>query len=256
MKIIGLTRVRNEQRIMRDTLDHMATFCDEVFVYDDCSTDNTIQICINHRIVKGIIKGKYWDKNRKQAEWQNRKAVLKLGQQNAGPDDWFIYMDADERLEFDFYTFQYMPKTIIGVKMKLFDFYITPDDINSPYYFRQHCGPEYRSILMAFRNLPTLDYSSPDQREVHLRHSGKVIQQGYVKHYGKGISIEQWEETCDYYVNHFPKYSAKWLARKGKAIHTKSSFGYPLITWSEKETRGIPLTKEIQKHNIYENTYN
>lgn len=256
MKIIGLTRIRNEQFIMEDTLNHMAAFCDEVIVYDDCSTDSSIEICRQNPIVTKVICGTWWDPNRKRAEWQNRLQLVKAAQVIANKNDWFIYMDADERIEFDWEIIKHLPSTVIGIKMKLFDFYITPEDVNEHYTRRKFIGPEYRNILMAFRNLPTLDYSSPDQREVHLRHPGTVINQGYVKHYGKAVSIEQWEETCQYYGNFFPKYSFKWKARKGKAIHTRSSFGYPLITWEEKEILGFPLTADIQKHNIYENTGN
>jgi len=253
MKLIGLTRVRNESRIIKETLDHMATFCHQVFVYDDASTDNTVEICLQHHIVEGVIQGKKWDHNRKRAEWQNRKAVLELGQKFATPDDWFIYMDADERIDFDFSVLPDLPKSIIAVRMRLFDFYITPVDIKLHYSQRKFCGPEYRNILMCFRNLPTLDYSSPDQREVHLRHKGDILGAGYVKHYGKGISIDQWEETCDYYARYFPKYSAKWTARKGKAVHTVSSFGLMLIQWHEKDALGILLTKSVELNSIYGN---
>jgi glycosyltransferase involved in cell wall biosynthesis len=53
--VIGVTRIRNESEIISNTLDHMATFCDKVIVYDDCSTDNTVDICNNHHIVDPCI---------------------------------------------------------------------------------------------------------------------------------------------------------------------------------------------------------
>lgn len=251
MKIIGLTRIRNEQAIINDTLNHLSLFCDFVVIYDDCSADNTAEICKNHFAVKSIIHGKMWDKDRKRAEWQNRAELLKEGKKYASPDDWFVYIDADERIEFNFYKLLLMPKDVIAIRMKLFDYYITKDDKNLHYTEREFIGPEYRNIIIAFRNLPTLDYSSPDQREVHLRHKGKIIDCGYIKHYGKSVSIEQWEETCNYYSKYFPKYSAKWNKRKGKAIHTQSSFGNQLIKWEEKDKKGIPLTREIEKNSIY-----
>ena len=54
-------------------------------------------------------------------------------------------------------------------------------------------------------------------------------------HYGKSLSVEHWEETCDYYINHFPfqTYGRKWLARKGQAIHTQSDFMRPLYEWGD-----------------------
>ena len=53
--------------------------------------------------------------------------------------------------------------------------------------------------------------------------------------YGKSLSIEHWEETCDYYIKHFPfdTYGRKWTERKGKAIHTESDFGRQLYEWGE-----------------------
>ena len=50
---------------------------------------------------------------------------------------------------------------------------------------------------------------------------------------GKPLSIEHWEQTCDYYVTHFPyeTYGLKWKARKGRAIHTASDFGRSLLPW-------------------------
>ena len=251
MKIIGLTRVRNEEEIIRETLDHMATFCDMIFVYDDCSTDKTSSICLSHPKVSKVISGLHWDKNRKRAEWQNRSVLLDEAKRWSISKDWFVYLDADERIDYDFSKLKDLPTEVIGIRMKLFDFYITPEDVNKHYSKRRFCGPEYRNILMAYRNLATLDFSSPDQREVHLRHKGTVLNEGFVKHYGKAVSVKQWEETCNYYSKYFPKYSAKWERRKGKAIHTCSSFGLPLITWNEKETKGVPLTQNIEKHSIY-----
>jgi hypothetical protein len=48
--------------------------------------------------------------------------------------------------------------------------------------------------------------------------------------YGESLSVEHWEETCDYYVRHFPfeSYGRKWRDHKGRAIHTQSDFMRPL----------------------------
>ncbi len=246
MKIIGLTRIRNEESIIKDTLDHMAEFCDEVYVFDDASEDNTISICKNHPIVKGIIENKNWQQDREHEEFSNRQELLVLGQKNADFNDWFVYMDADERIEFDWSLLATTDKD--AVVMKLFDFYITEEDKDLDYTHRKWIGPEYREILFSFRNNPNLIYHKRDQREVSLPKDAKILKAGFVKHYGKAISIQQWEETCDYYANYFnDNYKEKWLARKGKAIHTVSDFNKPLITWNQKETLGIPLVDKYTK---------
>lgn len=247
-KVIGLLRIRNEEFIIKDTLDHMAEFCDGgIYVYDDCSTDNTLEICSNHPNVKSVIRGSAWDLDREKAEYENRQELLLYAKKTADKNDWFVYMDADERIEFDWSSLFQLPNDVLGIKMKLFDFYITENDLHKNYSEREWLGPEYRSILMVFRNLLTLSYRYPDQREVELGDEGTVIESGYVKHFGKALSEELWERKCDYYAESFPRYSEKWKSRKGKSIHVKSDFGFDLIRWDEKETKGILLSMEIEK---------
>jgi len=42
--LIGITRVRNEGLIVRDTLDYVGKHVDAIVVYDDASTDRTLEI--------------------------------------------------------------------------------------------------------------------------------------------------------------------------------------------------------------------
>ncbi|MBK7632429.1 MAG: hypothetical protein IPJ23_17345 [Ignavibacteriales bacterium] len=121
--------------------------------------------------------------------------------------------------------------------MKLFDFYITSEDIDKKYFERKWLGPEFREIIIAFKNSNELCYKHADQREVSLG-KGTIENLGYVRHYGKAISVEEWEKTCDYYGKHFPQYSEKWEKRKGKAVHNGvSDFGNKLISWKEKSRK-------------------
>lgn len=252
MKIAGITRVRNEEAIIKDTLDHFSQFCNAgIYVYDDVSTDKTVDICQAHSAVKDVILGRYWNPNRFDAEWQTRQAALVRAQQDN--PDWLIYFDADERIEFDFNLLDDPDlKGVDAIWMKLFDFYITPEDAHLPYTARKWMGCEYRRIIMAFKNSPHLRYHIPDQRIVTLPPGAQTIVAGYVKHYGKAISIEEWEATCDYYANNFPEpYRSKWLARKGKAIHIdKSDFNLPLIQWQEKDIKGVELNPSIERNAI------
>jgi hypothetical protein len=43
-KVIGLVRERNEALILKDTLDHLSQYVDGIVVYDDASTDNSVDI--------------------------------------------------------------------------------------------------------------------------------------------------------------------------------------------------------------------
>ncbi len=116
---------------------------------------------------------------------------------------------------------------------------MTPDD-QAPYRpdrelldFRRFFGPEQRDILMLWRNRPEVVFA-----EQHAREPGgleRVRTDLYCQHYGKSLSVEHWEETCDYYIRHFPydTYGRKWSERKGQAIHTRSDFMRPLYEWGD-----------------------
>lgn len=246
---------RNEERILKDTLDHMAEFCDMIHVFNDASTDSSLKIYMNHSIYDSRFyhNSKNWNSNRECAENFNRNVLLNRAKHYAEPNDWFVYMDADERIEFDWSllrnpNFNYYD----AIRMKLFDFYITMIDVDLNYSERKLCGPEYREIIFAFKASSSKNgFPNPYQREPSLPNGTRVLEAGYVKHYGKGLSVEDWEKKCDFYSKFAPRYAAKWEKRKGKAVHKVSSFGRPLIKWEDKETKGILLTPEIEKHSIY-----
>ena len=233
-KILGISRIRNEEGIIKDTLDHVAKLVDCVYIYDDCSTDNTVKICKEHPIVKKVIRGLEWQTDpikRNIAEGSLRQRVYQEAL-TENPD--FIYnFDADEFADFRGIDFK-----ADAYKLRLLDFYITPEDINKNFLDRKWCGPEYRDILMLFRPNPAIRFY---QREPRLPSTYKVEYAGWVKHYGKAISIEEFDKTCDYYVKHrggdyLPQFTNKWKDRKGKAVHNYvSDFGANMIQWKDKD---------------------
>lgn len=237
-KIIGLTKVRNEQDIIKDTLDRWSEICTGgIYVYDDKSDDRTVEIARAHPAVKEVIEGSLWDADREKAEWFNRQVVLSRAQQFADEDTWFVYFDCDEHL----YNFNewglFQNPDVNAIACRLYDFYITTEDVDKKYTEREWIGPEFRTIVFFFRNMPGIRYHLPDQRIVTLPENvGKIPIAGDIKHYGKALSVEAWEKTCDYYINFWPKYSDKWRQRKGKAIHSDylSDFGNKLIKWSDR----------------------
>ena len=235
--IRGLLKVRNEAHIIKETLDNWATFCTGgIYIYDDVSTDKTVEICRAHPAVKDIILGEFWDPDREKAEWFNRQAILARAQQDSGPDDWFVYFDADEHI-YNFTAYELFGNPDVkAIACRLYDIYITPDDEFKDYKQRKWIGPEFRTIPFFFRNSKYLRYQYPDQRIVDLEPGIRVPIHGDIKHYGKGFSVEQWEATCDYYIRYWPKYADKWRKRKGKAVHREyeSDFGNKLILWSDR----------------------
>lgn len=243
-KIIGLMKVRNEEHIIKDTLDNWARICTGgIYIYDDVSDDRTVAICRAHPAVRDVIEGPMWDPDREKAEWFNRQMVLIRAKQDAGPDDWFVYFDADEHIynfnEFSLFTQQGTK----AIACRLYDIHITPEDVGASYKDRVWVAPEFRTIIFFFKNDPALRYHLPDQRIVSLPDDvGSIPIHGDIKHYGKGFSVSQWEQTCDYYIKFWPKYSDKWRKRKGKAVKADmlSDFGNPLIRWPDRN-KGFTL---------------
>lgn len=201
-RIAGITRVRNESHLIRDTLNHYADVCSAgIYVYDDCSTDDTAAICRDHPAVVDVVQGSTWSMDRLEAEHVTRQAVLQRALQDK--PQWLFYFDADERAEFDIRSIPW--RSCDAVVMKLFDFYITAEDAQGHYPDRRWMGPEYRRILMLYRNMPGIGYCLSDQRESSLPADARVVEAGFVRHYGKAISVEEWERTCRYYADHFPE---------------------------------------------------
>lgn len=239
--LIGITRVRNESVLLRDTLDHVGEHVDAVVAYDDASTDMTADILETHPKVALLIRNTAWEGGaaaRLAAETRHRSLLLKVARARL-KFNWTYCFDADERIVGNLRDFLggAAAANCNGVRVRLFDAYMTRDD-QEPFSagqrllgFRKFFGPERRDILMLWRNLPRVRYEGLDAREP--AGVDRIVTAFYCQHYGKSVSVEQWEETCNYYVEHFPfeTYGQKWLARRGKAIHDQSDFARPLVQW-------------------------
>jgi len=239
--LIGMTRIRNEALILPDTLDYLTDHVDAIIAYDDASTDETVDILRQHPKVALIVANQSWEKDvdaRKRAEARHRGLLLDVARAEL-PHEWMFCFDPDERVTGDLRSFVkgLAAENCDAVRVQLFDAYMTPEDCE-PYRpdvplidFRRFYGPEQRDILMLWRNRPEIHFA-----EVHGRTPGgteQVKTDLYCQHYGKSLSVDHWEETCDYYLRHFPfeTYGRKWTERKGRAIHTESDFKRPLYEW-------------------------
>jgi len=228
--IAGITRVRNESLIIDDTLEHFLNLCDHIFIYDDCSTDDTVNRCLAFGDRVSVIRGDVWKSDRKYENTRHRGLLLDIVKWQEY--DWVLCFDADERL-----VGKWPDMKADGYKFRLFDGYLTPEN-SEPYKsgpledLPRMWGPECREILMLFRP-EKASYRVTGQREPIMKGDVEVCDIR-VKHYGKCLSVEHWEETCDYYANNFPEpFKSKWSARRGNAIHTKSDFGKTLYKWGD-----------------------
>jgi glycosyltransferase involved in cell wall biosynthesis len=249
MKTIGIVKVKNEEHIIQDTLDLWAEICDYIFVYNDCSTDSTVDLCEAHPAVSEIITTGIYDPDRLQAEYVNRQTLLESAQ--ADNPDWIASFDADEHL-FAFDPSMLKDPTIHVITAQWHDMYITPDDENLPinmYKQRKWCSVEYRQIPCFFRNNSVLKFDLPDQRIMHHKKIPYYRTNGVVQHWGKGLK-HIWDRKCDYYGHEFGKYTEKWLDRIGCAVHKdfKSDDGNPLQLWPEILKRYLPLGPPIQRY--------
>jgi hypothetical protein len=241
--LVGLTRVRNEALLLPDTLDYLSANVDAIVAYDDASTDATVEILSRHPKVALIVANGAWEEDiaaRKLAEGRHRGLLLEMARAQL-PHEWMLCFDPDERITGDVRSFL---RGLSGdecdsVRVQLFDAYMTKDD-HEPYRsgrellnFRRFYGPEQRNILMLWRNLPGIVFAEGDGRTPRGMAAEKIGL--FCQHYGKSLSVAHWEETCDYYVRHFPfeTYGRKWSDRKGQAIHTVSDFKRPLYEWGE-----------------------
>lgn len=231
--LVGITRVRNEAPIIADTIEHFLGYCDHILLYDDCSTDataSTAKRAGRERIE--VIQGTEWLTDRPAEETRHRGLLLYHAR--AMGADWCLCFDADERL-----VGALPPLQGDGYRFRLFDGYlVTEQSLRQPYTsgslaeLPRMWGPEFRDILMLFRTAKAR-YEGLDRREPVL-HGQIALAEVKVKHFGKCLSVEHWEETCEYYATYFPEpYRSKWEKRRGRAIHLRSDFGRPLQTWAQ-----------------------
>lgn len=243
MKIIGITRVRNEVGVIENTLDHVSKFVDGIYVMDDASEDATVQVCEKHEKVRKVLVNRHWDstpRGRNEAEGTLRQRIYEEALKEK--PDWIYCFDADEYIEPIEETFN---PTFPYYYFRLFDFYITEQDVDKHYLQRTYIGPECRDIPMLFNTSLNWIFH---QRVPDLSGSdgfGKFG--GFVRHYGKAISVRQFEKDVDYYVNvrwndsKYRELQERWRRRKGKAIHIVSDFGRPLITWDQRKDMRITV---------------
>ncbi|WP_349775295.1 glycosyltransferase family 2 protein [Pseudomonas sp. GM17] len=240
--LLVLLRVRNEELILQDTLDHLSTFSDYICVYEDASTDGTREILRSCEKVVLIIENNQWQSgidNRLLSETRHRGLLLEVARRHF-EFDWGMCCDADERYvgpirEYVTSALDHKPE---AVRISLFDAYMTPGD-DAPYVtgksllgFRRFFGVERRDILMLWQNHDSVKFVGLDAREPTV--IGRTDVNFFCQHYGKSLSYEHWDATCEYYSSHFPwvPYGEKWSKRKGRALHERSDFGRELHEWS------------------------
>lgn len=219
-------KCRNESAIIADTIEHYSQWCSKMVIFDDDSTDNTREIIKKYPQVI-LIEGEAWSmEDRPKLESKHRQIVLDRAKEIK--PDFILFADADERIE----QWPEIDDYHESFSMRLFDAYITEGDKNLDYTKRSWFGPEVREIINLIRTDKIIGFHGVDQRIPECNDTMSVTKAGYIKHYGKAISVDEWEDTCEYYSKWPEPYKSKWEARRGKAIHDKSDFGRPLYPFN------------------------
>lgn len=94
MSVVALLQARNEQRFLPGWLENVAPAVEGIVALDDGSTDTTADLLRAHPQTIELLQnppGTAWD------ERANHMALLRAGRRHGA--DWFLVVDADERLE-------------------------------------------------------------------------------------------------------------------------------------------------------------
>jgi len=94
MKLIGFLSVYNEveKKNLKRCLESLSRYCDEIVIYDDASTDDSVKVAQEYTNL--IIEG---ETNEWGKEAEHRQQLLELAL-TRNPD-WIFWMDADEVIE-------------------------------------------------------------------------------------------------------------------------------------------------------------
>ncbi len=248
LKLVGITRVKDEKILIQEHLDHMAEFCDALCVYDDLSTDGTFEIIKNHPKVKVILQtDKSWQpkpvgKVKDPLElWKKNQEMLDVAKKELNPE-WFIFLDVDEFLDEDLQ--KDLPKILASkdydaICFQMYDFFITEEDKDKPYNgdirsLRRFAGTEYRNQLFLFRNVWSLFFKEGAHKEPNGFKNNRVSFTDYkIKHYGKAKSIEDYYKKSQHYLKYRPHMRKTKFKFTQPPVHKDKSDLGKLVTWEE-----------------------
>lgn len=238
--LIGITRVRNEALTLQDTLDYVGKFTDAIAVYDDASTDDSGIILRNHPKVALIIQNNSKEEgiqHQSGAEMRHR-GVLLNAVRNQLDCEWLYCFNTAERIIGDVRDFisNLLPDECNGIRVRLFDAYLTPEDQGPLVRGRQllnlcrHFGTERKDILMLWRNRPHVQYRGLDAREP----SGVdyVLTNFTCQNYSELVSVEPWEVAYASHREFCPSLAVDQKHQEQKkSYHGKLGFHKPLLPW-------------------------
>lgn len=231
-------RIRNEWPLLEGLLESLAGTCHEAWVLDDAS-EEPIPSALTRLLPRVVTlrAEKSSGEGSKLGEGEQRDHLLQSIKRGSACS-WILQLDADERLDRPAAVLELIEDARVdGWVLPLADYYIAPEDhalsdLVNPGRVRCWHGIETRWELCLFRATRWLYVSRGDVREPQGLAAKRVSRSSrcVVEHFGKSISVAEWERKADFYITHYPAYRDKWLARKGAAVHAGvSDFGSALL---------------------------
>jgi glycosyltransferase involved in cell wall biosynthesis len=200
-KLTAMMIVHNEaDRYLKDVLEHLTAFVDQIVILDDASTDDTPEICASYQ---KVILCRNEESLFFKHEARLRAQLWEL--MAAAEPDWILTVDADEIFED---RMQNEVKCLInqcdfdGVEFRMFDFWKS----TTHYRVDGLWNPWPRFSLLLARYFPEIEYTWPD-RSFHsgrwpmfYRGRGIISFQSdiRVKHYGWARGEEHKEKYRAY----------------------------------------------------------
>lgn len=159
-QIIVLIQMRNELKHIPEILSHLNDYCDGIILLDDGSEDSTYENAVDNKLLvkaKKVYKG-YFD------DLENRNQLLRIA--SFFKSEWFIFIDADERIDIRFSNIKkYSNKKDFDVyKFYLVDLWDNLNTYRTDIKDRNNLGITLRKRM--FRNKGNLQIIS--NREIHF----------------------------------------------------------------------------------------
>ncbi|WAJ47586.1 peptidoglycan DD-metalloendopeptidase family protein [Mycobacterium sp. Aquia_216] len=101
MRILAVTRAHNAGETLANTLDSLATFCDDIYAIDDRSTDDTAAILANHPAVTNVVRARA---DLPSTPWlipESTGLELLYRMADFCRPDWIVMVDADWTFQID-----------------------------------------------------------------------------------------------------------------------------------------------------------
>jgi len=191
-KIAAHLLVKNEEDIIKECLDHLALFCDYIFILDNGSTDKTYEICKKHSCITYVEK--------KDVVYSDtlRQILVEKSKKYLTNEDWLLEVSAD-------HFFASNPRLDVKkaineganiITYHVAQFYFTDLDLNSKSNEKliqnllQYYAINYHDFPVVFQNQSNLKYTSEVTEWPELNRKKIASFHPILKHY-QFRSVEQ-----------------------------------------------------------------